>query len=64
MLCQLGHLIAASDFLHKMCAWRKLARSMKNMQFLMFYFIESQTVVITGDYGIPQGRAPIVLFVE
>ena len=30
------------------------------MQFLMFSFIESQTVVITGDYGTPQDRAPFV----
>ena len=34
--------------------------SMKNMQFLMFSFIELQTAVITGDYGTPQDRVPFV----
>ena len=33
---------------------------MKKMQFMMFAFIESQTVVITEDYGTPQDRAPFV----
>ena len=54
------HLIAASDLLYKMYAWRKLTLNMKNMQFLMFSFIESQAVVITGDYDTPQDRAHFV----
>ena len=41
-----------------MCAWRKLTFSMKSMQFSMFSIIESQTVVITEDYGTPPDRAP------
>ena len=30
----------------------------EKMQFLVFFVIESQTVLITGDYGTPQDRAP------
>ena len=43
-----------------MCAERKLTLSMKNMVILMFSSIESQNVVITGDYGTAQDRAPFV----
>ena len=52
------HHIAASNLSYKMFARRKLTSSMKNKQFSMFSLIESQTVVITGDYGTPQDREP------